>query len=156
MIIFSIFSYLLDLLLNYYLPIFINIRITPMFFVTFLIVYLIINYKDKKTYYYLLTSSIIYDLFFGNIFLLYTFIFIILYYVITLILHTINNCYLTHITIYMFSLLLFIFLKYLLSLLMGYSYSNHFLLTQISSALLINLIYAIIIYLLLGIKKKKG
>ncbi len=156
MIIFSIFSYLLDLLLNYYLPIFINIRITPMFFVTFLIVYLIINYKDKKTYYYLLTSSIIYDLFFGNIFLLYTFIFIILYYVITLILHTINNCHLTHIIIYMFSLLLFIFLKYLFSLLMGYSYSNHFLLTQISSALLINLIYAIIIYLLLGIKKKKG
>ena len=78
LVIYLIISYILQEVLKFYF--FINLE--PMFLVSFLIIYLIFYHKNDKSFYFILISSIIYDLFLGNVLFLYTLIFIILYYVI--------------------------------------------------------------------------
>lgn len=155
---FLLLSYLLEVTIKYYLPTLNNLYIylEPMFFVSFLIIYIIIYHKQKKSLYFIIFSTIIYDFFFGNVLFLYSLIFLILYYFINFICSRFQNNLLTNIIIFIICLILFLLLKYITLLWIGYNYSLIFLLTQIQKTLIINLIYGLIIYCFLGIKLRKA
>ena len=151
-------SYLLEVTLKYYLPLFSDVYqyLEPMFFVSFIIIYTILFYNKRESLYFVLGSSFIYDLFFGNILFLYTLIFSIIYFCIYFICSRIHRYLWMDIMIFTGYLILFIILKYLILLLIGYyDYSFIFLINKISSSLILNLLYSIIIYYLFGIKRKK-
>jgi len=157
-VIFLFLSYLIEVSLKYYLPFLTKFYtyLEPMFFVSFLIIYIIFYYKQSKSLYFVLGSSFIYDFLFGNILFLYTFIFLILYYIISFICRKIHRYLFIDVIIFIGSLILFLFLKYLILLWVGYNYSIIFLLDQILYSIIINLVYGIIIYLFLGIKLRKA
>ena len=151
-----LFSYLLEVILKYYFPktgIFNYLE--PMFLVSFLIVYIMINYKKKNSLYLIITSTLIYDLFFGNIIFLYTLIFFILYHFIKFISKQLEPYFLIKCLIFILSFILFFILKYLILLWVGYNYTITFLLNQIIHSIIINLLFGLIIYYLLGIKYRK-
>ena len=151
MIIFIIaLSLLIESLISYYFT------IQPMLFISTLIIYLIRNNAKKKTIYIVLGSSLIYDLFFGNIYFLYLTIFIIIYILVTFVKIKFNNNTIIDIILFIISLILFKVLKFFILSWIEYNiYSISFLLKDITSNLTINIIYGIILYYILGIKLKK-
>ena len=152
-------SYLLEVTLKYYMPLFINHYqyLEPMFFVSFLIIYTILCNNKKNTLYFVLGSSFIYDLFFGNILFLYTLIFSVLYFCISFTCSRIRRYLWIDIILFIIYLIMFLVLKYLFLLWIGYfDYSFIFLLHKVYSCFTLNLIYGIIIYYLFGIKRKKN
>lgn len=157
-IIIAFISYILEMILKYYLPNFTEFytHINPMFFVSFLIIYIICFYKNKKSFYFLITSSLIYDFFFGSISFLYTLIFILIYYFIHYVSNKFHHYLLIDIIIFIVSLIMFIILKYLILSLIGYNYSVSFLLNEILKIIIINTVYGAIIYYFLGIKLRKN
>lgn len=152
-----LFSYLLEVTIKYYLP---NTGIynylEPMFLVSFLIVYIIINHKKKKSLSMVIISTLIYDFFFGNILFLYTLIFLILYYFIRFISKHLEQYFLIRTFIFIMSFILFFILKYIILLWIGYNYSIIFLLNQIIHSIIINILFGLTIYYVLGIKLKKA
>lgn len=157
-IIIVILSYILEINIKYYLSFFNNyfVYLEPMFLISFLIIYIIFYHQKKNSFYFVIISSIIYDFFFGNIPFSYTLIFLILYYIISLINKKIHQYFLIDMLIFVSSLILFLILKYFVLLCIGYKYSIIFLLNQIFNSIIINLIYGIIIYSFLGIKLRKA
>jgi len=152
-----IFSYLLEVTLKYYFPsnsIFNYLE--PMFFVSILIIYIILYHKNKKTLTIIIISSLIYDLFFGNILFLYTLIFLILYYFIAFICKHLEKTFLINLLIFILSFILFLVLKYIILLWIGYNYSILFLLDKIICCLILNTLFGLFIYYILGIKLKKA
>ncbi len=151
-----LFSYLLEVTLKYYFPktgIFNYIE--PMFLVSFLIVYIMLNYKNKNSLYIVITSALIYDFFFGNILFLYTLIFLILYYFIKFISKQLEAYFMIKCLVFVLSFISFFILKYLILLWIGYNYTITFLLNQIIQSAIINILFGLTIYYLLGIKYKK-
>jgi len=150
MIVIIILSLLLDSLINYYF------NIKTLLFISTLIIYLIRNLNKKKTIYLILGSSLIYDLLFSNIYFLYLTIFILIYLIITFIKNRLNKNIITDIFIFMINIILFNILKFtILSLICHNSYSLSFLIDIILESLIINIIYGLIIYYILGIKLRK-
>lgn len=150
-------SYLLEIALKYYVPAnSLFLYLDPMFFVVSLIVYMILYYKKKKTLYFILGCCLTYDFFFGNILFLYTLIFLILYYITCFTCKRIHNFLLTDFLIFIINIILFLILKYIILLWIGYNYPLTFLLNQIIHSITINLLYGLILYYFLGIKIKKN
>jgi len=150
-------SYLLEVTLKYYLPFLTDfyMYLQPMFFVSFLIIYIIIYNKNKDSFYFVIGNCLIYDLFFGNVLFLYTLIFLILYHIIIFILKRISNYMFVDIIMFILGLVLFLILKYIILLWTGYHFSIIFLLDQVVQSIIINIIYGLILYYFLGIKLRK-
>lgn len=158
MILLLLITFLLDLILEYYLPFLPTfcIYFEPLLFVSSMIIYLITFYDKKKCIYIVLGSSICYDLFFGTIPFLYLFLFFILSLEISFIRNKINSYFFTDLFLFTISLISFFILKYLILIGVNYStYSISFLINQIYHHLSLNILYGIILYYFLGIKKKK-
>lgn len=121
-----------------------------------MIIYLITSCDKKKCVYTVLGSSICYDLFFGTIPFLYFYIFFLLYLEISFIRKKINSYFITDILLFSINLISFLILKYLILIGVNYStYSIFYLLNQILHHLSLNILYGMILYYFLGIKRKK-
>ncbi len=128
----------------------------PLLFISSIIIYLLYYYKEKKKLYLILGSSICYDILFGTIPFLNTFIILFLYLEIYLIKKKVNTYAIVDLFLFILNLLLFLFLKYLI--ITGIHYSNlsfSFLITEILHHLSLNILYGIIFYSFLGIKIRK-
>lgn len=159
-ILISLIALILENSLNYYLVLLpsnnINIflYLKPIFFVSTILIYMITSYKKKNALYYILGISIIYDLMFESIYFLHLTIFFILYLIILFFKSRFYNTKIGDIFIFILLLVMFIIFKYLILLWTTNDYSIMFLVDEISKSLITNIIYGLIIYYILGIKKK--
>lgn len=156
MILILLLSYLLEITLKYYLPLLINFSLEPMFFISSLIIYILFYPKEKKIFYFMITSTLIYDLFFGNILFLYTLIFIIIYNMVLFIYKRFQNNLLTNMILFIMCLIVFFSLKYLILLLIGYVPAFKPIIIKMINSLIMNLVYGLTLYYFLGIKSKKA
>lgn len=157
MMIVILLSFIIDLYLNYYLPFLPNIffYLKPLFFVTTIIVYTMLEYQNKKKIKLLFGMIVIYDILFSKIYMMYSIIFIILYQIISSLNQKWNHSFFSFIAIFILSLISFISMKYII--LVGSGFINQplsFLINQIIQLFLLNVLYSIILYYFLGIKKR--
>lgn len=158
-ILISFLSCIIDNTISYYLPLLPNVfqYLKPMFFVSGILIYMIVFSNNKKTLYIVLITGLIYDLLFGSIYFLYLILFSILYIFITVIKKIISTNTFIDLILFIVGLILFITLKFLILIWVNYyDYSLLLLLDEILSSLIINILYSIIVYYFLGIKFKKN
>lgn len=159
MIIIIMLSLIMDLCFGYYLPFFSTFftYFKPLLFITTGIVYLILEHQNKKKMKILLNSIIIYDLLFNKVYFLYLIIFILLYKVISYLNNRWNHSIFTFLVTLVFALIIFLTAQYFI--LIGINVIQKpvsFLLDQIITSLFLNILYSLILYYFLGIKKRKA
>lgn len=152
-------SLIIDLYLNYYIAILPNffIYLKPLLFITTLIVLTIINYQKSKKVKTIFIILIIYDLLFGKVYFLYPIIFLILFKMISYLKRRLNDSFFSFTTIFIINLITFIIIKYVVSSLIGVTNQNVlFLINQVSSYFILNVLYSIILYYYFKHKEKKN
>lgn len=157
MIIVIFLSLIIDLYLNYYLPFLPSFfsYLKPLLFITTIIIFIMLEYQNKKKIKFLFAIIIIYDLLFSKVYLLYPVIFIILYKIISYLNKRWNNTFFSFTTIFMLSLIIFISMQYIILVGIGFiNQSISFLINQILQSIILNVSYSIILYYFLGIKKR--
>lgn len=159
MIIIILLSLIIDLYLNYYLPFLPNVffYLKPLLFITTMIVFIMLEYQNQKKLKFLFGIVIVYDLLFSKIYFLHPFIFILLYKIISYLNQRWNNSFLSFVAIFTLSLITFISIKYIILIGIGFiNQSLSFLVNQITQFFILNVLYSIILYYFLGIKKRNA
>lgn len=158
MLIIIILSLILDIIINYYLPFLPSFfsYLQPLLFISTIIFFIMIEYRNKKKLRFLFIMVVIYDLLFNKIYFLYPIIFILLYRIIAYLKKRLNNSFFSFIMIFILSLIIFISIKYMVLMILGITNKSLlFMYNQIIKILLLNIVYSIILYYFLGIKNKK-
>ncbi len=159
MIFYLFLSFLVDFWLEYYLPFLPDffIFLQPMLFVTTVLSFLILKSKNKKILKLLFVSILIYDLLFSRIYFLRFIIFLFLYKMISYLKQYWNFSFFSYIMLIILGLIGYLFLQYIILLGIGIiDYSISFLFRVVFHSLLLNVIYGMILYSFLGIKKRKA
>lgn len=157
MIILFIISLIIDFIINYYLPFLPSflIYLKPLLFISTIISYIIFFNNKKNMIKKISIIIILYDLFFCNIKFMCILTFYILYFIITFLMRKIKLSFSTYIFLFLFSLILYLSIKYLILVLTGISnYSIFFLLNQISYSVIFNVFYSLFLYYFFGLKKE--
>lgn len=151
--IFIILTLVVDFIITYFLPLFIPISnyFKPLLFVSSSIIYLIINLKNKTKRRNFLLLGLIYDLIVGKLYFLYLLIFYLLYLEITCLYNKVNRFLL-----FILSLVSFILIRSIILVILYNKISLLLIIKEVCDNLLLNVTYGIILFYLLGIKKKKA
>lgn len=151
--IFVILTLVVDFIITYFLPLFIPISnyFKPLLFVSSSIIYLIINVKNKTKRRIFLLLGLIYDLIVGKLYFLYLLIFYLLYLEITCLYNKLNRFLL-----FILSLVSFILIRSIILVILYDKISLFLIIKEVCDNLLLNVTYGIILFYLLGIKKKKA
>lgn len=105
----------------------------------------------------LLGITIFYDIVFNHIYFLNSTIFLLLYLIISYLNKRWNKSFFSYLIIFILSLIIFLLTKYLILTGIGTLNKNLiFLITETSKSLFINVLYSIILFYFLGIKKRKA
>lgn len=157
MILIVLLSMIIDFLWQYYLPYFpvFCSYLKPLLFITTCLIFMAFESSNHKKMKLLFGISVIYDLLFSKIYFLRTIIFLILYQIIRYWKKHWNFTFLSFLFIIIISLIGFLTLQYTLLLGIGMiTYSLSFLVFQILHSCLLNVLYSIILYSFLGLKKR--
>lgn len=155
--IYLVISLVLDLFLNQFFP-YVPLQLTyfqPLLFLTACISYIYFFNKKKNSLRNILIITLIYDLFFGNIYLLNTVLIFVLFYEVKYLLSRVSINFFLYIFIIISGISLYFIQKYTLLLLIGIENPFSFLLYQLTHSIILNLCYSLILYYFFGIKLKK-
>lgn len=158
MIVLIILSWILDTFLHYHLPFLPSyfLYFQPLLLVTTLLTYLILENKNRQKLKTMAIIIIIYDFLFSKIYFLSFIIFFILYKIISYLKKRWNNSFFSFLILLILSINSFIIFKYLLlTVLNVINYSFSFLINEVIKSLILNILYGIILYYFIGIKKRK-
>lgn len=156
MIVFMIFSCLVDYLFSYFLPFLppIFFYFKPCLFPSTLIIYMIFYHKQEQKKNLLITAVLLYDLFSYSANFLYPLVFYLIYFWITFLSSKVHLYFWNYLFLYLSSFILFLFLEdfFLFPNLSSLSYFGG----SLVSFLLPNTLFSIILYLFLRIKCKNA